>query len=585
MNKLGTLLALWLLSGHALAATINVTTTSDEFNTGTGCSLREAVQAANTNSAFGGCPAGSGTDTINVPNGFHTLSRGNFGSFTDIDEDANSVIDIDIASNLNIVGTASATVSIGNTSGNYRGRIFHVVSGTVTFTNITIRDGLNPTGRFGGGIRTNPGTNVTLTGVRVTLCSADGGAGGVLNEGTMVLNNSQIDNNVTTNAIQGGGGIYSAAGSLTLNDSRIFANRTEGGASGEGAGIYNESDSTLVLDNTLVSTNTVANSVINGRGGGIFTAGPAQIIQSTILNNQSDGDFPQGGGLYCTGSGNLLVDLSLVRGNDAANGENGDESEGGGIYTECVTTVRDSVIDANSAEYGGGIDGFGYDVLRSTISNNHAQFDCGGISGQSNVTNTTIVNNLADSDGGGLCAGGTITSSTITGNQANADNLGGGVGGGIYAIGFLTTFRNSVIADNLDVGVGNEEDCHGAIQSFGNTLVGNTTGCNFSAGATDQVNVAAGLAALAVNGGPSVGEINNLASMQTRLPQPGSLLVDRGNASGCRDPANVLLNVDQVGNVRAADGPDPDTVATCDIGAMELPAVVIIDPIFANGLE
>lgn len=41
--------------GTAAAATIQVTTSSDN-GTGADCSLREAVIAANTNVAFGGCP-------------------------------------------------------------------------------------------------------------------------------------------------------------------------------------------------------------------------------------------------------------------------------------------------------------------------------------------------------------------------------------------------------------------------------------------------------------------------------------------------------------------------------------------------
>ncbi len=40
------------------AATIDVSTTADEYGSGAGCSLREAVQAANDNAIFGGCPAG-----------------------------------------------------------------------------------------------------------------------------------------------------------------------------------------------------------------------------------------------------------------------------------------------------------------------------------------------------------------------------------------------------------------------------------------------------------------------------------------------------------------------------------------------
>jgi len=49
----------------ARAATITVTTTADEYGAGAGCSLREAIRAANSNAAFGGCSAGAaGADTI-----------------------------------------------------------------------------------------------------------------------------------------------------------------------------------------------------------------------------------------------------------------------------------------------------------------------------------------------------------------------------------------------------------------------------------------------------------------------------------------------------------------------------------------
>src|SRR3954451_11338058 len=58
----------------ALAASITVNTTADEYDTGAGCSLREAIQAANTDAAFGGCAAGSGADTISVPAGTYTLT-------------------------------------------------------------------------------------------------------------------------------------------------------------------------------------------------------------------------------------------------------------------------------------------------------------------------------------------------------------------------------------------------------------------------------------------------------------------------------------------------------------------------------
>jgi CSLREA domain-containing protein len=66
------LLAASLLVGAlpAVAATITVNTFADELNADGDCSLREAVQAANTNAAVDACTAGTaGPDTIVLPIG------------------------------------------------------------------------------------------------------------------------------------------------------------------------------------------------------------------------------------------------------------------------------------------------------------------------------------------------------------------------------------------------------------------------------------------------------------------------------------------------------------------------------------
>ena len=55
------------------AANISVSTTEDELNADGDCSLREAIQAANTDLAADACPAGSGMDTISVPAGRYEL--------------------------------------------------------------------------------------------------------------------------------------------------------------------------------------------------------------------------------------------------------------------------------------------------------------------------------------------------------------------------------------------------------------------------------------------------------------------------------------------------------------------------------
>ena len=71
---LALMLAFALPPGAAHAAGIAVTTTADELNNDGECSLREAIQAANTNSVVDACVAGAGDDTITLPAGTYTLT-------------------------------------------------------------------------------------------------------------------------------------------------------------------------------------------------------------------------------------------------------------------------------------------------------------------------------------------------------------------------------------------------------------------------------------------------------------------------------------------------------------------------------
>ena len=91
----------------APSATIVVNTTADEFGTGKNCSLREAIQAANTDSDFGGCTGvkAYGADVITLPAGTYTLT-GAAG------EDANASGDLDITSDMTIDGAGAKTTII-----------------------------------------------------------------------------------------------------------------------------------------------------------------------------------------------------------------------------------------------------------------------------------------------------------------------------------------------------------------------------------------------------------------------------------------------------------------------------------------
>ena len=81
------------------------------------CSLREALQAANTDIAVDACPAGDGWDTIMVPAGTYTLTLTGSG------EDGNTTGDLDVLESVTILGAGAGSTTI---DGNDSDRVFHV---------------------------------------------------------------------------------------------------------------------------------------------------------------------------------------------------------------------------------------------------------------------------------------------------------------------------------------------------------------------------------------------------------------------------------------------------------------------------
>jgi CSLREA domain-containing protein len=95
----------------AESVTITVNSTADDLTDNGNCTLREAVEAANTKSAVDMCPAGGLiTTTIMVPAGTYTLT------IPGDQENNNQTGDIDILSNVVLIG-AGAEETILNANG------------------------------------------------------------------------------------------------------------------------------------------------------------------------------------------------------------------------------------------------------------------------------------------------------------------------------------------------------------------------------------------------------------------------------------------------------------------------------------
>jgi CSLREA domain-containing protein len=280
-----------------LASTIGVTTFDDELNTDGDCSLREAIRAANDDTATDACPAGSGADTINLPAGSYLLTLGGMG------ENDNAAGDLDIQRDLTIVGAGRAVTTI---DGNGLDRVFDIrlrsPDTLVKISDVTIRGGFPGTDE-GSGIRVRFGA-LTLDTVRVT---DNTGAQAIYVWDSLTVANSRIPNN------PGMGGIFvRRGGEATIQNSTISGNTS----TSDGGGI--SSQGTLTVVNSTISGNSTTNS-----GGGILiyqTAGgvsSASLYNVTISNNTADTDNFLGGdgGGISIFSGTFSSQNTIIAGN------------------------------------------------------------------------------------------------------------------------------------------------------------------------------------------------------------------------------------------------------------------------------
>ena len=134
----------------AVHTIIAVNTTADELNSDGDCSLREAIQSANTNDKIDGCTfAGSGDLVVSVPAGSYFITLGSAG------EDANAGGDFDLLASMTIQGTGVGSTVL---DANLFDRLFdidpaHSTSISVTIVGMTLQNGRPPLGSNGGGIR------------------------------------------------------------------------------------------------------------------------------------------------------------------------------------------------------------------------------------------------------------------------------------------------------------------------------------------------------------------------------------------------------------------------------------------------
>jgi CSLREA domain-containing protein len=358
------------------AATFNVNDTADtpDANPGTGgcadasskCTLRAAIMEANANGV---------SDTIVLDADTYVLT------IAPVNPDTDAVGDLDITDDVEILGSASPSLSrISGDDGALGDRILEVSSGAVVeIEDVVIEGGDSSVG--GGGIEVTGASSLDLLGCHVSNNRGDG-PGGILVSGNSSLSLELVtmEDNVSDGFLNAGGITCALGSALDILDSTIQSN----------AGQLTGGVATYCVT-TLTSSTINENQATSGfaTGGGILVrpGGDLTAVNSTISGNTSG---MNGGGIYVAAPFIYISEATLNNTTVAFNHASGD---GGGVYV---------------AHSSGGLSAENSILADNTDTGSNAP-DCGGVDFES-----LGYNFISDTTG---C---TITGTT-TGNLLNAD--------------------------------------------------------------------------------------------------------------------------------------------------------------------
>ena len=420
-------------AADAEAATINVTTLADAIGD-PGCSLREAVEAANDNTTGPGadCTAGQPSPTVDrivLPANDSAIEL----TLTGAKEDAGLTGDLDVESDVLIDGAGQGLSIIDGTGSD---RVLDFKSGTSELRDVTVTNGHTPDGAAGGSVPdATPGNG--SSGASGESIDGNGplrgDGGGIRNESTGVLTLRRVT--VSGNGTgDGGAGGTAGAGGAGTSGIGGFSSGGDGGSGGNGGGVASEGGGLTIVD-SLIELNVAGDGGRGGNGaaGGEGTPG----FSGGLSQGGFGGTGGNGGGVYQLG-GPVAITRSRISGNFAGRGGqggNGGAAGDGGDNPGLAGGDGNNSFGggANFGGFGGGVDvegGAALTITASTIRGNHA--GDGGLGG----------------DGG---AGGDGGSGDITGAAGDSEGAGGGLpgfGGGVRSLAQSTSVVRSAIVDN-----------------------------------------------------------------------------------------------------------------------------------------
>lgn len=437
------------------------------------CTLRDAIAAAETDTATGGCPAGYDADTILLPPGEIVLTEVHTDEL-ETSRHGPTGLPL-ITTEMEILGDGT-TIRRAPDAPEFR--IFYVSSDEgFEMSGVVIRGGKLTDGEQGAGMLASG--LVTLIDVDFEDNEVLHGDGGALQvwPGTTNLENVNFSGNVVgpDDASHTGAAIYVANARLIYETGRLTNNR--GSFDGGSAVVHVDEASNVSLRSVVFEENeaaaiwnqgrlglqssTVASSA-NQREGGVVNEGEAEVEESIIRDNSA----LMTGGVYNTGTFSAMfvtVENNSVTGAEA--GTAGGVANVGGTAGFNETTIRGN--SAAAVGSGGGIFNSGtFNLANSGVIGNEAPEGAGiylsAADGRASLEmemtgGFSIRENRAADNGGGIYVDGPALlvmedpEVWIHLNVADADGDGTGVGGGIYHTGLAegSLIREEDVFDNV----------------------------------------------------------------------------------------------------------------------------------------
>lgn len=514
---LGTTLA--VAAPGAMAAMISVDSAADSSGEGQ-CTLRDAITAANDNTATGGCATGDdANDTIVFGDGVagSTITLGGTALPT-----------IATGSTLTIGAAASDSDDDSATGvtidANQMSRIF-ANQGNLTLNQLTLVNGVADTADAddsngdatddisGGAILNDGGGVLTVNGGAINNNTSDR-AGGAIEEasgaaaGTTAVTLNGVDfsgNDAGMNP--GNGGVLHVTGVAdVMVDGGTFDNNT----AVEGGALWNNGGTMSVAGATFTNNNATGGDTDNpDQGGGAFYANTAggvlDISDSTFDGNSANGDISSGGAIFVNEGATLTLSNSTLSNNTANRAGGAIELRDGSSAT--LDQVDAAMNTANTTAGGGGGNGgvvhvsgaAAVDVTGGLYANNTA-VEGGAFwnnQGEMSFDGVSIVGNEATGDdasqgGGGIFAetndagadSGTLTiiNTRISGNSASG--IAGSGGGILVAAGATANITASRIFANTANRAGGGIESASGIVTLTNVTLGGADGAGNNAGAS-----------------------------------------------------------------------------------------------------